>query len=313
MNYDIKILGAEEDNGAIEFDRLGFLTRSTKDIATKALMLQLKGFSGIKPNKNLKNSLSIYLESVKGNPKEGTNLTLNTSKFEDTIKGLQVEFFRPTEEVLQLTPMALVIKAFNSALNDSSDEIDLDRPLLKSLLSFKGNFVNNNEIFYLSNRGTVPEVKLTKDDFKRITSLEEKIPQSQKVIVNGLLDELKISKGKLGLETDKGLVNVFSDDDELVLSIMDLMGKEITISGIANYKPNGELSFIQIQDYGIPGKGDKFFSTKPNSLTAHQQLLFEIKKTKKGNAVNALKNLSGILKDDINDEQFKEMLKDIHR
>lgn len=313
MNYDIKIVGAEEDNGAIEFDRLGYLTKSTKDIATKSLMLQLKGFSGIKPNKNLKNSLAIYLESVSGNSKEGTNLTLNTLKFEDTIKGLQAELFRPTEEVLELTPMALVIKSFNSALNENIEETDLDKPLLKSLLSFKANFLTNNEIFYLSNRGTVPEVKLTKDDFKKIVSLEEKIPESKKVIISGVLDELKISKGKLGLETENGLVNVFSDDEELIISIMELMGKDVTISGVANYKSNGELSYVQIQDFGLPGKGDKFFSKKPNALTARQQLLFEIKKTKKSSSLSALKNLSGILKDEISDEEFNEMLKDIHR
>ncbi len=38
MNYDIKISGEEEDNGLLEFDRLNLLTKSAKDIATKALM-----------------------------------------------------------------------------------------------------------------------------------------------------------------------------------------------------------------------------------------------------------------------------------
>ena len=54
MNYDIKIVGEDEDNGLLEFDRLNLLTKSTKDIATKALMFRLRGCSDITPDKNLK-------------------------------------------------------------------------------------------------------------------------------------------------------------------------------------------------------------------------------------------------------------------
>lgn len=54
MNYDIKILGEDEDNGLLEFDQLNLLTKSIKDIATKALMFRLRGFSDISPDKNLR-------------------------------------------------------------------------------------------------------------------------------------------------------------------------------------------------------------------------------------------------------------------
>jgi hypothetical protein len=73
MNYDIKIVGEDSDNGQIEFDRLNLLTKSTKDIATKALMLQLRGFSDIKPDKNLQKALSLYLEKISGNSQDGTS------------------------------------------------------------------------------------------------------------------------------------------------------------------------------------------------------------------------------------------------
>ncbi|HMP29012.1 MAG TPA: hypothetical protein PKD85_05405, partial [Saprospiraceae bacterium] len=76
MNYDIKILGDNEDNGLLEFDRLSLLTKSTKDIATKALMLRLKGFSDISPDKNLKKALEMRLQSISGNGLEGTSLTI---------------------------------------------------------------------------------------------------------------------------------------------------------------------------------------------------------------------------------------------
>ena len=311
--YDIKIVGEESDNGRIEFDRLNLLTKSTKDIATKALMLKLRGFSDIVPDKSLKKALSLYLEDVSGSPKDGTALKIAATNFSNTITGLQYYLFKPKEEIMNLTPMYLVIDSFHTALKGDREQADLDKPLLKSLLSFKSKFLIDNEIFYLSNRGTIPDIKITKDDFKLISVLEESIPSPKKVIVNGQLDEMKVSKGKLGLQTEQGFVNVFAKEKSIIESIVEFMGKDITITGMANYKANGQLSYVEIQDFGTPRANDKFFSKKPSALSANQQLLFHTKQIKKNKSFQALKDVSGLLKDEISDDQFSEMIKDIHR
>jgi len=313
MNYDIKILGEDEDNGLMEFDRLSQLTKTTKDIATKALMLKLRGFSEITPAKNLKKALSMYLQNISGNKQDGTALTIDCIHFSETIKGLQNDMFKPKEEVLSLTPMALVIQSFKTALSDNKEEADLDKPLLKSLLGFKKNFLSDNEIFYLANRGSLAELKLTKDDFQKISLLEDSIQEPHKAVVNGQLDEMKLSKGKLGLQTEQGFVNVFANDKTILQQIVSFMGKKVTIYGMAHYKPNGKLSFIEIQEFGQPNETDKFFSKLPSAMTAHQQLLFQIKQTNLSGSLAALKRMSGLLKEEINDEQFNEMIKEIHR
>ncbi len=308
MNYDIKIVGEDEDNGLLEFDRLNLLTKSTKDIATKALMFRLRGFSDITPDKNLKKALAMRLQSISGSEQDGTSLTIDCTHFSETIKGLQLEMFKPKEEVLQLTPMALVIHSFQTALNDEIEDADLDKPLLKSLMSFKKNFISDNEIFYMANRGTIAEVRLTKDDFQKIGQLEDSIPEPKKVIVNGQLDEMKVSKGKLGLQTEQGFVNVFANDKTIIENIVSFMGKEVTISGMAHYKPNGQLSFVEIQEFSEPGARDRYFSKKPNAMTARQQVLFQAKQGKGLNSLDALKSISGLLSD-ISDDEFEEMLK----
>lgn len=308
MNYDIKIVGEDEDNGLLEFDRLNLLTKSTKDIATKALMFRLRGFSDIIPDKKLKKALAMRLQSISGSGQDGTSLTIDCTYFSETIKGVQLDMFKPREEVLRLTPMALVIDSFQAALIDESEEADLDKPLLKSLMSFKKNFISDNEIFYLSNRGTIAEIRLTKDDFQKIGQLEDSIPDPKKVIVNGQLDEMKVSKGKLGLQTEQGFVHVFANDKTIIENIVSFMGKEVTISGMAHYKPNGQLSFVEIQEYSEPGARDRYFSKKPNAMTAKQQVLFQAKQGKGANTLDALKSISGLLSD-ISDEEFQEMLK----
>jgi hypothetical protein len=313
MNYDIKILGEDDDNGLLEFDRLNQLTKSTKEIATKALMLRLRGFSEITPETALKKALAMRLQSIQGSEQDGTSLTIDCTQFSETIKGLQYEMFKPREDVLELTPMALVIQSFQAALSENSEEADLDKPLIKSLMSFKKNFISDNEVFYMSNRGSIAELRLTKEDFQKISLLEDSIPEPKKVIVNGQLDEMKVSKGKLGLQTEQGFVVVNNKDGSIIPQIVEFMAKEVTITGMAHYKPNGQLSFIEIQEFSKPGDRDKFFSKKPTAMTAHQQLLFQAKQIKKSTSLDALKSISGLLKDEISDEQFNEMIKDIRR
>jgi len=308
MNYDIKVVGEDEDNGLLEFDRLNLLTKSTKDIATKALMFRLRGFSDINPDKTLKRALAMRLQSISGSGQDGTSLTIDCTHFSETIKGVQMDIFKPREEVLQLTPMALVIHSFQTALHDESEDADLDKPLLKSLMSFKKNFISDNEIFYMANRGTIAEIRLTKDDFQRIGQLEDSIPEPKKVTVNGQLDEMKVSKGKLGLQTEQGFVNVFANDKTIIENIVSFMGKEVTISGMAHYKPNGQLSFVEIQEFKEPGARDRYFSKKPNAMTAKQQVLFQAKQGKGPNSLDSLKSISGLLSD-ISDDEFEEMLK----
>lgn len=47
-------------------------------------------------------------------------------------------------------------------------------------------------------------------------------------------------------------------------------------------------------------------------MTAKDKLNFEINQKKKRSSLDALKALSGLLKDEISDEQFEEMKKRIH-
>lgn len=314
MHYDIKIKQGNKDNSLLEFDRLNLLTKSTKDIATKSLMFKLKGVSDIKPDKDLKQALSMRLQNISKNNGEDIILTVDCKPFSETINEIQLDFFNPQNSLLELTPMALVINAFHSALNNKEGEAELDKPLLKSLYDFKMNFINEKEVISLANRGTTVEVQLKKDDFEKIKTIEESIPESQKVLINGLLDELKLSKGRLGIQTEQGLVHLITTDRAMIKEISKFIGQEITLSGIANFNLKGQLSNIEVQQFRKPEENDVYFSKKPVAMTAKQQMFFKLKKNKKNqDALKTFKNLSGLMKDEIDDEHFKQILKDIRR
>ncbi|MBU0559498.1 MAG: hypothetical protein KKG93_07980 [Bacteroidetes bacterium] len=305
MNYDIKIKGELEKDGLIEFDRFNQITHNTKDIATKSLMLRLGGFSELTPNKIIKQALDIRLSNFTTPSKSESLITIDCDTFEKSLKDIQYNLFRPTAELLKLTPMALVIQSFSAALKEDGDKDNLDKPLLKSLLKFKKNFVTNKEVFYLSNRNSIPGIEIKKEDFKKIESIEESIPAPSKVVINGKLDEMKYSKGKLVLITSKGNVNSFIKDKTLIEEVVAFMGKEITVSGVGHYKPSGQLSFVKIIEFSEPGKNDKIFSRTPVAMNVEQQILFQLKEGKKKNS------LADIVGKWPGDESLEEILEEL--
>jgi hypothetical protein len=285
MNYDIKIGGEITNNGQIEFERLSLLAKSTKEIAQKALMLKIFGFSDITLDAKLKKATEIRLEKLNSSEKEGTAMLLDCNYFAETIKSFQTNAFKPDlwAEIQQLTPMALVIKSFRSALFDDEDKDNLDKELLKSLIKFKKNFVGKKQVFYMSNRQSIPEIEIKYEDFKKIENLEDSIPEPNKVTVYGAFDELKYLKQKVVLLTDKGSINATIKDEPLFSQMLEYIGQDLTITGMANYKPNGKLSFIEITGFAQPKTGDKYFSKIPQALTVQQQIDFQLKERKSVN------------------------------
>ena len=288
MNYDIKILAKKGPEGAIEFDRLGIITKTTKEIALKSFMLKYRGYSDLTPDRKIRKALAIRLEKLSTVDNEETSLLIDCDYFKDAVKELQLDAFRDVDELLSLTPMALVINSFRAALTDKGDLDNLDKPLLKSLMKFKRSFEHDDEVFSFSNRNTIPEIEIRKQDFKKIENLEESIPEPKKVMVNGMLDEMKISKSKLGLITSDGNVNLFVTEKSLLPELREYLGREVTISGTAHFKPNGTVSFIQVDEYSEPGETDKVFNRKPRAMGTEQQVLFQLKAGKKQNPLNDL-------------------------
>jgi len=310
MNYDIKLIRKSGQSG-VDFDQLEHLAHSTRQIAQRALMLKVFGYSGVSLPAYCKDAVRIRLESVTGNASEGIRFLLDADPFAGKLGTLQVDVFRPqlAEELRALTPMALVIQTFRAALLPDAEKNDLDKPLLKSLLSFKKSFISGEETFFFSNRGTVPEVSVTLDDFKRIELLNDDTPEPRKTIVMGKLDEMKYSKSRFVLLTREGPVNVLvrQQADEMV-ALKDFFGEDVTIEGEAHFRPGGLLSFIELHTFAAPGKTDTQFSRIPSALSARQQVLFKIKK---GKSLNPLASLLGQWPGDETDEEYEQLLKDM--
>jgi hypothetical protein len=295
-----------EGKGRIELNRLSFLSSHVKSVAQKALLIRLFGYSKITLPRKLQKYLNIFLTHTSSGENE-TMLTLNAEYFKNL--PVQLELFRDKSSLNDFTPMALVIKTFNAALDENEDKNLLDEPIINELIKFRKFFKTDTESVFFSNRNSIPEVKLSGKEIDKIENLYKTIPTPQKTVINGVIDEMKFSRKQLVMLTsDKQKIVVIPPSSDFFENIKDYFGKEITISGIAHFKPGGQLSFVNLETFRQPGMSDKFFSRKPHKLPVQQQIAMQIKQGKKPNPID---DIFGKWPGNETDEEFEQMLKEL--
>ena len=307
MNYEIKIDNATETKGTIDLHRLALIADSIRKVSEGALQIRLRGISLTKGRKklSLKDALKISLTSIK----EGsTVLCIESEKFEKTMESFQTDLFRweAQQELPEHTPMTLFIKSYQDAMNEDDEQELLDKPLLRELKQLKNAFLNDDETFIITNQNSIPELKLKKEDFRKIKVLEDEIPEPEPIILNGIVESLRYSKLKVQIKTEDGIVDGFLSSNLSSDDIAPFWGKEVTITGTAHFKPR-KRSVIEIERVFEAEKEDVYFSKKPKSETVEQQLERQIKEKGK----NQLAQIMGKWPGDETDEEFEQMLKDL--
>ena len=216
-----------------------------------------------------------------------TLLTLDADNFQNL--PMQLDFFSDKTDFNNLTPMALVIKTFTAALGENEDKNLLDEPLIDELIKFRKFFNNDTEKILLSNRKSIPEVQFSEKEIDKIEALYKTIPGPQKTIINGVIDEMKFSKKQLVLVTnDKQRVVIIPPSDKLLSEVKDFFGREITLTGMAYFKPGGQLSYMKLESFNEPGNADKLFSFKPGKMNVQQQIALQIREGKKRNSMDEI-------------------------
>lgn len=259
MNYEIKIEQASEATGAIDLRRMAQLAEGIRKVSEGALQIRLKGVSLTRGRKKtvLQDALKVTLTSIK----EGsTILCLETAKFENTLPAYQTDILRAEAQadLPNETPISLLIKSFEMALDDQINEDLLDKPLLRELKNMRKAFYNEEEKITISNQGSAPAMTLTKQSFQKIKVLEEELPDPEAIVLHGIVDLLQFSKLKVKIKTEDGIVDGFLSDHLSTENIAGYWGRKVTIRGIKHFKPRGK-SVIEIQHIFESNKGARPF------------------------------------------------------
>ena len=303
MKYEIKIDKAKEAEGEIDLRRLGIIANGIIHVAEGALQIRLGSISYSKGRKavNIQDALAVKLVGMK---KGSTILQLECETLNETLQGAQLNAFKhdSNEDLPGQTPVSLFIHSFQDALDENASKDNLDKPLLKELKNFKRALFSSEEQMTIYNQGSLPDLKLEKKSFEKITILEEETPNPQSMLVNGRVEVMEYSRGRVKIITETGPVDAFLGDDLTPEQVRGYWGEEITIAGTANYRPGGKLGFVMIERIFKPGKGDEYFSKKSNAETVEQQIQRHWKERGYKNT------LSGIIGKWPGDEDFGELL-----
>lgn len=275
MEYDIRLSGTPFDDGAVYLDQLELLAKQLRNIAKGALQMRMFGTSVIK-GRETKQVASALRIRLKGIEKGSTILRLECATFRETLNsGVQGNLFQ--QEVLERlpnqTPMTLVMQSFHDALDPNNNGEMLDQALLKDLQAFQKIFINDTQHIRFSNRGSLPELDLSKPTLSKLRKWEEQIPKPSKLIASGRVEELKYSKAQVTFVPDQGkpFVGFLS---ELVAheEMAKLWGQKATITGMAHYKANGQMAHVEIENVRLAQEEDNYFSRVPRRETVAQQL-----------------------------------------
>jgi hypothetical protein len=309
MEYDIKLAGTPFDDGAIDLDRLELLAQYLHDIAKGALQMRMLGTSANRgrDTKQLARALNIRLRGLSTG---STVLHLECRPFRETLSGVQGNLFH--QEIIQRlpdqTPMSLIMESFQDALDPESSGEMLDKNLLQHLQNFKKVFFNETQTLQLSNRGSQPEIELRLQDFKRFKQIEDKIPQPQLVVISGQVEELKYSKAKVTFIPNKGRAFTgFLGENVSPAEMAGFWGQKATIRGIAYFKPNGTMAYVEIDKVTLAKDSDVYFSQSPIQETTQQQIDRQMQAGK--GRINALQSLVEAFADESWDTSLEEDIK----
>jgi len=243
-----------------------------------------------------------------------TVLHLECEPFKTTLSGVQGNLFH--QEILRRlpdqTPIALVMESFQDALNPESSGEMLDKNLLQDLQNFKKVFVNAAQTVQFSNRGSLPDLNLKIKDFSRLKQIEDTIPKPQLVMISGRVEELKFSKAKVTFIPDQGRpFTGFLGENVAPAEMAKLWGQKATIRGTANYKPNGQMAYVEIGSVTLATEADAYFSRVLERETAAQQMeRLRLEGKGQGRKISAMLQQFA---DEIWETSIEEYLKMLHK
>lgn len=272
MIYTLNIENAKEESGKILLDRLIYLASSITKISEGALQLKLLGVSNRRGRKKISydDALEIKLIGIKN---KSTALLLECDSFKNTLHDYQTDLF--DSDFFNHTPISIMIDCYSVILDENIHDSDifLDRALIKSLKELSHAFKSPTEILTISNGDMKNYLSLTKDKVESIELKEQEIPKDQKLIVTGILEELKYSKHRVKIQIEEGLLNAYISEKIEPEYIAKYWGKEITLAGIMHYGINFTKNFEITRIFEDTNKGENvFFKEIPR-----QTILTEIK------------------------------------
>lgn len=252
--------------GKVSFSLIQALGERLTRLAESTLLSYAEGSSKIKRGKSPKWLLGAIDFQLTGITKGSTILSIEAPRLEEHIKNIQLPLFQDldTAELGKNTALDLSFFAYEQALNNQEDSFLLDKNLLKELSKFQKLLQTDGAT--LSFESNSKQLEINRKTLSEIKVLEEKTPAGRKAKVTGMLDVLQHSKSQLELLVAGKKMRARLAEQIHLEEVLELFGKEVTVSGMANFNPAGKITSFEIQNIRQAAAEDDYFRTLPQPI-----------------------------------------------
>jgi hypothetical protein len=260
--HKIKFEGLPEENGSISLQRLLDFYQSFSRVAEGALLSYVTGSS--KRKGKSKDWLTASMDfKLKGIHPGSTIIDVEAPVLMETLNEVQTQMFHgeEMESIGNKTAIELGVYALEQALDEKGYSPILDKHLLIEMEKMQ-KFFSDEKLYVTFSDKKKRKLKLNKEDFTKIISIEQKTPEPFKTKITGKLDVLKHTQGQLELVVQNKRIKCIPPPGK-VEELISFFGKTVSVTGIINFNPSGEITAFEIQDIKAATGGDEFFKQVP--------------------------------------------------
>ncbi|MDZ7758083.1 hypothetical protein [Rhodohalobacter sp.] len=250
------------EDGKISFSKLHKLQQKLTALAEGAVLNLVEGRSkpgsGQKP-KWLRDVLNFQLSGLE---KGSTVLKVEAPEIGHIYKDKQLGFFDDPEAELLLKESAFGLAGYviNKAVYEPESTSFLDKYLLKQITEFYKILDNENSEINLISKGRIKmkSVSIKKETLDKVSITEEKTRESVKTAVSGTIDVLRNRKEQLEILTDEAkMYRAFPGSNLNIKNLKSFFGEKVKVTGMAHFKTDGNLKYIEILDIQSVGAEDR--------------------------------------------------------
>ena len=151
-----------------------------------------------------------------------------------------------------------------SAVAGDREHLMADRPLLESCIRFARAARGAYDGLQLEGVAETDEpVVVRPDSVAHIERLRDETPSPRAVRVSGVLDTISATKTDVLLLLEGGESVVARLDRPDPDALRALFGTAVVVSGVAQYRPSGRLSVVDVEYIGAAGVGDALWGRIP--------------------------------------------------
>jgi len=198
--------------------------------------------------------------------------------------------------------------AYSKAIEADYESYILDKNLLKEMSNFSKLINTEEHEILISSELKQQTFTIKKEFIDKIKSIEQQTPESIHAKISGKLDVLKHTSSQLEIITENRRLHAFLSPSTKIENTVPFFGKEVTATGIANFKPSRELKSFEIESIKLSEPADEYFKQIPKALFSEVELQRLMRKQKYEGTV--IDNLIGKWP---GDESIEELLDSIQK